>query len=260
MKSNLMRGASFVVLLGLALPASPAQPGTIPLLGAGSRATALPPAVTSIGSNSNITGATLTQSTGVIPAGASIVVCVQEFGSSSANNMSDSVNGAYTLVNSQSDVTGPSVTAVFAFLNSAAISSGTITYTKNQGNAHVVLWGAYAINLTGSVDAAVTTGSSSAAGAPPVVNVTSGTPASANELFVACTGGQTSPTQGYTQDTSHGWIAPPFSLINSGVTNADSWLAGGYLVNSGTGTKTFNPTITNGGGSRVADTVIIGIK
>src|ERR1035437_3073657 len=80
--------------------------------------TTAPIVVTSLGTAFNAAGATLTLAI-TVPAGAAIIVSASEYNVTTGGTLSNTTNGAYTAVKTQSDVV-TQLTA-FVFLNSAAL-------------------------------------------------------------------------------------------------------------------------------------------
>ncbi len=208
-------------------------------------------AVTTIGTAiDNVgSGATLaiTVPGGGVPSGALIVVAAGEgllASYSTGGSMTDTAGNTYTQI-THTNIPVGDFAEVFYAKNVTALSSGnSITFTKQTSGDEAVLSAFYAtgIDTSGPLDTAVT---ATATGTSSTPSVTSGTPAIAGELFVACLISQ-SNTQTYTQDSGNGWAAP-FDTNGFDGTNLGSnvvWVAGGNQVNSGTGTKTFAPTMS----------------
>src|SRR5215831_9108001 len=214
--------------------------------------------VTNIGNIGN-TSATA-QLTGVtVPAGSLIIACTSEVVSaSSGGSISDSASNAYTRLVSGNNTTGGASQgfgAIYYAWNSAAISSGTLTYTKLGSNKG----GLSAFYATGAnaaadpVDASVTqTATGNTATAQP--NVTGGAPAVSGELIVGVVQWAGGTTDTFTQDIAHGFAAPPAYEHGSAADN----IAGGTLVNSGTGTSTFAPTTNSASKGWIA--FVVGFK
>lgn len=214
--------------------------------------------ITNVGTASNTTGATLTETISV-PAGVTVFVIVTEQNGlgtvTSVGTVSDSVNGAYTAEETGFIVGSANygVGGVFIFSNSAVLSSATLTYTKNKSTseASISVFYATGVSNVSPLDSAVTAsaiintngGGGTAPGTPTTV---SGTPSVAGELFLAAV--ITSPfTQGnascranwFSQDTADGWATPPVGVFSNTNTTSLSAVYGGTQINAGTGTKSF---------------------
>jgi hypothetical protein len=242
----------FVLALFASVTLGWAQIGPIPGMGplpfASTAAACGTPAVTSIGTNQNVAGATLTLTGVTVPAGSLIVVVVAETGG--GGTVADGVN-TYSTATNQVDAQLTTILTIF-FAPNATLSAGTITYTKAVSGDATNISAFYSSNiLTASPqDAAVTASASSTTNTP---SVTSGTPAQSGELFVGAVSDTPTTNQTFSQDTTHGWAAPPNSIQNAGATLL---LAGGTQVNAGTGTKIFSPTFSGGSTPSIAIAVV----
>lgn len=199
--------------------------------------------LTSIGTNSNTSGATLAITGVTVPANALVVVVVVEYNSSvGIGTVADGVNSgnysSFTALNpngSAYDGYGN----IFYYQNSSAIVSGTITYTKaSTGSAVMSAFYATGVATVSAVDSAVTTSVTGVVVSGSVTSLTSGTPTSSGNLFVGVLF-QGASVSSYTQDTGNGWAVPPISIVG---TNAA--VSGGTQVNSGVSTKTFQPSVS----------------
>ena len=196
--------------------------------------------LTNIGTNYTATATTTL--TGVsVPVQALIVLGVQEVENValSSASASDGTNGSYTLA-ANAYGGGHADAGLWYFQNSAALSSATITYTHQGSTAGACISAFYAtgIAVSGALDAAVTAtshGSSGTSGAP---TVTSGTPATAGELFVAVLATTGTSGETFTQDTGHAWATPPVALQGTG---GACMVYGGSYVNTGSSALTYNP-------------------
>ncbi len=206
----------------------------------------------SVGSAVTLTGVTL-------PAGSLIVVLVNEFNTTSFGTMSDGVNTYQSVT--QTESSGPSANAIFYAYTTGALSSATISYTK-QGGDSCALSAVYATGISPSnqLDTNVTTKFTSSAANPPVVSLASGAPSMAGELFIALLGGQNNGTNAFTQDSADGWSSPPNAVDFGGSQTGHGQVAGGYLINSDTGSKVWAPTESSGSGPRTAVGIIVGFK
>jgi hypothetical protein len=193
--------------------------------------------VNDLGVASSIPGATVTLVISV-PAGALICVAVNEATSIAAGTCADGTNGAYTLSSSVQLNAGTGILQIFHFFNSAALTSATITYTKNVSGRTALISAFYATGIQTSsdpLDAAVTATAQSASQTP---TVTSGTPAVAGELIVGVYGSATAPgTQTQPANTA---FNPPFTLVSSTLN-----IFGGHLNVNGTLPVVYNPTAGN---------------
>lgn len=196
--------------------------------------------VADLGHNSNGSGATITASI-TVPAGAAIFVFIQEDSPSYASGtLADAINGAYTRIatDANNGIGGNGGSSLWYFLNSAALSSTTLTYTKGQSSG--ASWAYFYATGVNAIDPAVT---AHTVGNSTTASVTSGTPAVAGELFIAANSSNLIGST-YTQDTANGWASPfdaedgPFPLGLA--------IGGGNQVNAGTSAITFAPTVTAG--------------
>lgn len=198
-------------------------------------------AITNIGTNSNTSGSTVAVTVGVggVPANSTILVGVTDkSGTGPGGSTTDSSSNTYL------NIANPALAGsysngflnVFRAQNAVALSNGnTITYTKAAGASNAAITACY---ISGSsfqrYDISVSSTGSGASSAP---SVTSGSPYSANEMFVAFYGDANSGS--FTQDTGNGWASPPNSTTTTAVR-----VAGGSQLNSGTGAKTYAPTVS----------------
>lgn len=246
----MMRRLLLSAALAAVARAATAQVGPIPGYGP------LPPAavtacsapvVTNIGTASNLPGATVTLTGVTVPAGALIVVVVNEANNTfiSPSSMTDGTN-TYSFDTNTGDI--------YYVANASALSGATITYTKQISGDDTVISAFYATNIAASspIDSA-THGLGS-------TTVTSGTPVQSGELFVAQLFVESSAAPTITQDTGDGWVFPPNTVSLFDGSTLFQTLSGGTQVNVGTGTKTYTPTITGGGTIFDTATQIIGFK
>lgn len=204
-------------------------------------------ALTLIASGQSTSGASQTWSVGAggVPSGAAVVVCVAETGTITAmGSCSDSASNSYgadTSVALNNTNSNGWLGAYHAYGITALVNGNTVSYTKKtSGNpscgSAMYLTGI----LTGSdpIDTAVT---AHAYGSSATPTVTSGTPAVANEMFIAAVSSYAT-SMGWTQDsTNASWATPPNNV--NPITAPG--IAGGHVINSGTGTLTYAPSITN---------------
>ena len=197
-------------------------------------------AVTDQGHTSNSSGATLILTISTNAAvGDIMVVTTHETSAASfstGGSMTDSGGNTYTSITHASDnnvANGPHLQIWQSVLTTALTgSSSTITFTKQVSGAVTSMSAGSATGYSG-IDAAVT---NTATGSSTTPSVTSGTPAVANETFFYAIGWNNNRT--FTQDSGNGWAAP----FTADTTQGANRIAGGSLINSGTGTKTASPT------------------
>lgn len=218
---------------------------------------------TDLGTNSNEAGATVALTSVTVPAGSTIVIFVDEAAAGASPSISDGTN-TYAIP------TGASVLAFGGNTDSlrcyvafnASLSSGTITYTKGTSGRPTSIIGVAVsgvLTATDPVDGAVTATNTGPNADPATLSITSGTPAVSGEAFLACAGGQMGGAITFTIDSGNGWATPPGGAT-SGTTNSSCQIGGGSLVNSGVGTKVWNPTWSSPGLSRVRAGILIGLK
>ena len=156
--------------------------------------------------------------------------------------VTDSGSNTWTQIGSTLNLNGSSANGnatLWYSVLTTGLTSGVSTITNTTSGA-----GSTQLNcskITGlsaaPLDTAVTA-TATGTGASPTV--TSGTPAQSGECFVAGVSYRTSAT--FTQDTGNGWAAPP-NLGPTGTSGPTISIGGGSQLNSGSGTKTFAPTI-----------------
>lgn len=234
---RLFAGLALSVILSAG---SPAQVGPLPGMAVLSPPMASgggcgTPAVTNVGVNNNTSGATLAVSGVTVPAGSLIIVIVGENSLSAASGaVADGAN-TYTLGPTSTVVASPLTSGSIFFAPNASLSGGTITYTKGSSGVAAGMSVVYISSIATSspLDGAVSNSAGNQSSAP---SVTSGTPAQSGEAFVGAliVGG----TATITQDSGNGWSSPP--NFSAGSVQA----GGGFQVNSGTGTKTYAPSLS----------------
>lgn len=213
--------------------------------------------VTNLGVASNSAGGTLALTGLTVPAGSLIVVIAAEENGTGANgSVSDGTNN-YSVANTASGFGAVGSGRVF-FAPAAALTNGTITYTKGgPAISNTCLSAFYATGIAQSspLDSAVTaTGSGGSNAGTTTINITSGTPKQYGELFVGCYMAVNAPPT-FTLDAGDGWATPP-NKTNTGVTA----VAGGSQVNGATSLATvaFKPTQSGGGPNYFWSAVILG--
>lgn len=191
-------------------------------------------ALTSLGTNTNATGATLALTGCTVPGGALVVVCVME-AATVAGSVADNAPNTYSLASSVV-VNAADIVQAFYSSNVNFLSGGTITYTKHTSGSACVISAFYITGelTSGSPLDLVTTPTT---GTSAAISITSGTAAVANELNVAVIGcivaGET-----LTQDVTHAWQNFPVIESANSLT-----VAGGVFVNPGTAGLTYAPTL-----------------
>lgn len=192
--------------------------------------------VTSQGGGANNTGTFVSMNpTSNIVGGSLIVVVVGSNDTSlRLTGVSDSAGNTYTLAKN-SAVSGR-VAGIWYCLNATALTtSSTISYTKTTNNSGVgisVCSATYTGILSLDLNTNPTTGNSTAP------SITSGTPSTAGELFIGAVGAGHNSGGTFTQ--ASGWSNCLTFEAGAGVGSA----MGGFQVNAGTGTLTYNPTIS----------------
>ena len=208
--------------------------------------------VTNIGTAGTypISSLTITVGVGGVPAGSLIVLFADEQRASyvvTHGTVVDTKSNVYNYLPSiENDVIDGGNGAgfgsiVYAYNSIALVSGDTITYTAG-GSGDLAISAYYATGIqtaSDPLDATVTaTRTGNLNGINPTLTLTSGTPSTGGELFAGFISSFALGT--YTQDTTHGWSAP----LNLATSNSNAFVAGGHLVNAGTGTKIFSPTAT----------------
>jgi hypothetical protein len=182
---------------------------------------------TSIGSG----GATLLAT---VPAGALVVIAVCEESVSGNGAVTDSAGNTYTLAQSTNNLSGSQLQVYYSVLTSA-LSVGTISYTRFGGATNVEMVGLY---VTGAKAGPLDTNAAPAfVPAPSQPSNTSAAPIAAGELFVGVV--FLPVATGATLIQASGWNSPP--VFYAGTTVA---VAGGYLINVGSGAVTYAPTLS----------------
>lgn len=184
--------------------------------------------------------AKVTVGPGGVPAGSTIVVLIQPgSGPGSVNNVIDTASNTYTRQNFVSYDSGVLYSAMYVCQNCTALIPGnTITLSLNAGSG---VMSALAIKTTQATSLDLNTTPVSSGGSK-ITNptITSGTPSTAGEIFI---GGlvfvAVSPASTMVQATG-GWQQP----LDFSTTSSSSRIGGGWLKNAGTGTVTYNPTLS----------------
>jgi hypothetical protein len=206
-------------------------------------------AITSVGTTSNTSGATLALSGVTVPAG--VLLCVSTYesnGGTSIGSVADTVN---TYTNNASLLLGgftsnPRV-GLFFVPNCLALSGGTITYTKRNSGSTCCMSVFYATGVIPSspYDANVYASSNFGASGStnnPVGTLTSGTPTVGGELFLGFAVGSNTANSDNWGGTDAAW-----TLINTANTaNWNAAIFSSYFINSGVSTKSFSPANTDG--------------
>lgn len=210
--------------------------------------------LTSIGTNSGSTGATLAiaSTSAAVAAHGTILVCVAEDNTAGiGGSVADAVGNTYVPITGKALNNANTNGFVRAFVATDVIAlpiHSAITYTRQTSGVNAVIDATQVTGFTGvaTLDSAVT---ATASGTGTSISVTSGAPSVANELMVGIVGSQSTS---FGQEASPlAWSAPP-SDTNSTV----SHLSGGNRINTGTSAMTYAPTQT----SSVWAAIIIGFK
>ena len=195
--------------------------------------------VTNLGTNSNA-GTTTCKVTGItVPTGALIVVIVGErSASANAGPVNDDAGNVYVAAINDGINGNPATgaCAIYYSVNSLALSSQNITYTKAGATTDKTAVSAFYVTgaATGSVLGALTDAYFST-GTSPTITLTMQATTSLVVGAVVREGG----TQTYSQ--SSGFATPPVA-VHTGTSVADVQIEGGYIVDSGSATETFNPS------------------
>lgn len=219
-------------------------------------------AVTNIGTKNSVsTGSSLVMTGVTVPAGALIVVGTGESGSGSTytgtGSLTDSAGNTYSRVSNYfNNSTANGVGVVWYCLNALALSSQSITLTKNLSSSNDAVMSAFYATGIGTLDSTVT---ASATGSTNSPSLTSGTPSGANELLVAfAIAAGPASTMTYTQDSTNGWATPPNFITADDGLNGSAAVGGGTQVNSTANARTFHPTTV--GYTLGTATFILGFK
>lgn len=208
--------------------------------------------VTNIGAaTSNGASATCTITPGSnIPVGAMVFVFVQEY--QQAANLAapqtvvDSGSNTYACDVSAINVGGVSSVMLFSSkLTTPVSSAGSITYNLKNGGNYAIITAMYA-TVVGTYDSATGATTNNTAGTPGAV--TSGTPTQGGELFLEFAGWwDSSSSPVFVTDTGNGWTGNPPPTTTNVAVPGSRWAAvgGAYQVNTGTGTKQGNGTLTS---------------
>lgn len=198
--------------------------------------------VTSLGSNTSTSGATVALSALSVPANVLIVVGTAELSTaSSGGSCTDSNSDSYTSIVSaaNNNVTTNGFGQVFYFSNNSATLS-SITYTKQTSGSVAGLSALYATGVAVSPLDSVVTAHATGSSATP--SVTSGTPSVGGELFVGFISWR-SGSATFTQDTTDGWSSTgglaAFSATQGG--SAANGAGGNQIASAST---KFAPTIS----------------
>ena len=196
--------------------------------------------VVPIGSAANNSGGTVTISGVNVPAGALIVAATIDSGATPPS-LSDGGTNSYTQDNQNTAQIGS--WSMFYCANCSALSGATLTFTKSAaGDGAFAAFYATGILAASPLDTAVTQKNNGATVTSTSPTITSGTPAQAGELFVGISWFNVTASVGFTQDSGNGWSTSP-AAVQATAGNNDG-LCFGYQVNAGSGTKTFNPTLS----------------
>lgn len=192
-----------------------------------------------------------------IPAGAMIFAIVHEYSTtvdtSAGGTFSDGVN-TYTkgtpVNNNGESLKGTGM--YFYVTNSQVLTNTSLTYTKVSTDSIVSMSIFYVTGLAVSdaLDTAVTaTSHGQTIATTPIFTLNSGTPIQSGELFIAFMT-FIKPTGQYQYlDTANGWNAQDLSVTAGCGLSMNAAMIGGAQINTGTGAKTFSPTMSTVGGT-----------
>jgi len=188
-----------------------------------------------------------------VPAGAMIFVIVHEYSAtvdtSAGGTLSDGTN-TYTkgtpINNNNTALKGTGM--YFYTLDAQALTNASLTYTKVSTDSIVSMSAFYVTGIATSdaLDTAVTAtsyGQTTTSSLLPMFTLSSGTPTQSGELFIAFTTWYKPPGPAVYLDTTNGWGAYDLTVTSGCGFNLQAPIVGGAQINSGTGTKTFSPTV-----------------
>lgn len=187
-----------------------------------------------------------------VPTGALILVCVSESATGTSGGVTDGASNTYHLAQLELMNNSATIgfTAVYYAFNVTALSSASITFTK-QSTVHQAgisaFYSTFGQTTSAVFDSATVAGNFGSSSAPTVTSAASA--GQSGELFAACSGNRATST--FTQDTGNGW-STPFDSAGAAVPTSVLF-GGGNFINSGTGTKTYAPTM--GSSSSWADII-----
>jgi hypothetical protein len=161
--------------------------------------------------------------------------------------VTDSAGNSYTVI--QHYRTAASNAAFLAYaIASTALSGGTVTVADTATGGTNFTHCGFAVNsVTGNATASVEDSAAQASNdgaATTSPTVTSGTPGTAGDLFVAVYESASPNTGTYTEDGN-------WTNINLKIGSANLMMSAAYLIDAGTSTHTHNPTTTNQNYSQV---------
>lgn len=183
---------------------------------------------------------------GGVPSGCLIIVCVMENNGTEGGSVSDTAGNTYNLALSRLFTgDGDSFARVYYSYDVAALTSGqSITFTKRTSGDRAGITAFYVTGEQTSSDPYDSAGSKSSASTANNPSITSNSPAESGELFAAFSCWRGASSDSYTLDTGNGWTGPPPTDVRgTGGAGAHPQISGGFQVNSGSGTKTHNPTV-----------------
>jgi hypothetical protein len=196
-------------------------------------------AVTDLGNNGDSAAASYVISI-TVPAGALIVVAVNEASATAVGSVSDATNGTYTQAVSGSLSSASGFGAIWYFQNSAALNAVTLTITKSAGgSAHAST--ACAMYITGAattsvLDTAFTASSAVNTASPTVTSAAA--PAGIGELIVGACLTSHSPAAVVTNPAT---FNAPFGQQTNRPTAV---VAGGHINVGGNLPYIYNPTLS----------------
>lgn len=200
--------------------------------------------VTNIGTIQQAAGASaaVTVPASGVPAGALVIVIAGEDSLTPGGSVADTAGNTYSVGASKANVSG--FGRIFYAWNVAALVSGnSITYTKQTSGDKVAVSACYATGIQTTSDPIDGAFTATASGSSTSPSVTSGTAAVSGELVVGASVALGRDIDTFTQDAAYS--TPPTAINNAGAGSVNPLVAGGNLVNAGTGAKTYAPTITS---------------
>jgi hypothetical protein len=197
--------------------------------------------------NKTVEGTTTLTTTAAVPAGALIVVHVAFDADGVLESVIDLTNGVGYA--NAIGVAGGTTAAfpeaqIYYFENSAALSSGTaisLSWPNSTPTAKAVsAFYVEGIATTGALDQ---TGTATGSSTTPSVT-TAGATSQADEITIGLVASEGPSGDTFTQDASPAYGDIPVRVGTSGGSAvANITLAGGYFIETATGTKTYNPTL-----------------
>lgn len=189
--------------------------------------------------------ATVLTTTAAAPAGSLIVVGVAFDADGVIGSVADSAGNTYSLAaGAAGGVTNTTAeAAVYYAQNAAALGSGgtiTVNWSTQPAAKAVSALCATGIAASGALDQ---TGTGTGSSTTPTAT-TAGATAQAEELTIGLVALEIHNAAAFTQDSSPAYATPPAKTgTTGGADDSNITIAGGYFIESATGTKTYNPTL-----------------